>query len=150
MGNFCSGVTVVTAMGPRGPVGFTCQAFSSLSLEPPRIVLGVTRTSTSWPAIRDRARFCVNVLAQSQRSLSERFARSGGDKFTDVEWTESPGGSPRLAHAAAWIDCCLHTEYDGGDHHLVVGEVCRLDEPDAAREPLLYHRGRYARIAAFR
>ncbi|MGW0790542.1 flavin reductase family protein [Streptomyces sp. NPDC002911] len=148
MGNFCSGVTVVTAMGPRGPVGFTCQAFSSLSLDPPRIVLGVSRTSASWPAIRDRARFCVNVLAQSQRSLSERFARSGGDKFSDVEWAESPDGSPRLAGAAAWIDCRLHTEYDGGDHLMVVGEVCRLDEPDAAVEPLLFHRGRYARIAA--
>jgi 3-hydroxy-9,10-secoandrosta-1,3,5(10)-triene-9,17-dione monooxygenase reductase component len=131
-------------------VGFTCQAFSSLSLEPPRIVLGVSRTSTSWPAIRDRARFCVNVLAQSQSALSERFARSGGDKFTDVEWAESPDGSPRLAGAAAWIDCSLHTEYDGGDHLLVVGEVRRLDAPEAAQEPLLYHRGRYARIAALR
>ncbi|MFI7240313.1 flavin reductase family protein [Streptomyces cyaneofuscatus] len=149
MGNFCSGVTVVTALGPQGPVGFTCQAFSSLSLEPPRIVLGVSRTSTSWPAIRDRARFCVNVLAQSQRPLSERFARSGGDKFSGVEWTKSPEGSPRLAGAAAWIECRLHTEHDGGDHLIVVGDVCRLDEPDTTQAPLLYHRGRYARTAAF-
>ncbi|WP_223863498.1 MULTISPECIES: flavin reductase family protein [unclassified Streptomyces] len=147
MGHFCSGVTVVTAMGPEAPVGFTCQAFASLSLDPPRIVLGVSRTSTSWPAIRNRSWFCVNVLAQHQRSLSDQFARSGGDKFRNVEWAGSPNGSPRLAGAAAWIDCRLHTEYDGGDHLVVIADVSRLEASADPQAPLLYYRGRYTRIA---
>lgn len=147
MGQFCSGVTVVTAMGPTAPVGFTCQAFSSLSLDPPRIVLCVSRTSTSWPSIRSRGSFCVNVLAQQQHALSERFARSGGDKFRNVAWASSPDGAPRLAEATAWIDCQLHAEYDGGDHLVVIGDVSRLEAPTEPREPLLYYRGRYTRIA---
>ncbi|GAA4806394.1 flavin reductase family protein [Streptomyces ziwulingensis] len=147
MGQFCSGVTVVTAMGPEAPVGFTCQAFASLSLDPPRIVLGVSRSSTSWPVIRSGAEFCVNVLAQHQRALSDQFARSGGDKFRGVGWSGSPAGSPRLAGASAWIDCRPHAEYDGGDHLVVIGEVCRVETPAEPRPPLLYHRGRYARIA---
>jgi 3-hydroxy-9,10-secoandrosta-1,3,5(10)-triene-9,17-dione monooxygenase reductase component len=147
LGQFCSGVTVVTAMGPAGPVGFTCQSFSSLSLEPPRILLCVSRTSTSWPTVRNSASFCVNVLAQAQQPLSERFARSGGDKFQEIAWTPSPGGAPRLADAAAWIDCRLHTEYDGGDHLVVVAGVRRVDTPTEPRAPLLFYRGRYARLA---
>ncbi|AZS85290.1 flavin reductase family protein [Streptomyces griseoviridis] len=147
MGQFCSGVTVVTAMGPTGPVGFTCQAFSSLSLRPPRITLGVSRTSTSWPSIRDSVSFCVNVLAHSQHPLSERFARSGGDKFREVAWDPSPDGAPRLAGATAWIDCRLHAEHDGGDHLVVIGDVRRVEAPAEPREPLLYYRGRYTRVA---
>lgn len=146
MGQFCSGVTVVTAMGTTAPVGFTCQAFSSLSLDPPRILLGVSRTSTSWPVIRNGTFFCVNVLAQHQHVLSDRFARSGGDKFREVAWTPSPDGAPRLADATAWIDCRLHTEYDGGDHLVVIGNVRRLKAPAEPREPLLYYRGHYTRI----
>ncbi|GAA2287463.1 monooxygenase [Streptomyces ruber] len=147
MGQFCTGVTVVTTMGPTGPVGFTCQAFSSLSLDPPRIILCVSRTSASWPTIRDSGSFCVNVLAQQQQALSERFARSGGDKFRDVAWIPSPDGAPRLADATAWIDCGVHAEHDGGDHLVVIGDVLRLEAPAEPREPLLYHRGRYTRIA---
>lgn len=146
LGRFCSGVTVVTAMGPTSPAGFTCQAFSSLSLDPPRVLLCVSRTSTSWPAIRSSTSFCVNVLAQQQRSLCERFARSGGDKFEGVSWTASPDGAPRLDGAAAWIDCRVHTEHDGGDHLVVIGDVRRVEAPTDAPRPLLYYRGRYARI----
>lgn len=134
-------------MGPTTPVGFTCQSFSSLSLDPPRIVLCVSRTSTSWPSIRSRGAFCVNVLARHQQALSDRFARSGGDKFRDVAWTASPDGAPRLAGATAWIDCRLHAEYDGGDHLVVIGDVRRLESPAESPEPLVYYRGRYTRIA---
>ncbi|MFF8729185.1 flavin reductase family protein [Streptomyces sp. NPDC015171] len=146
MGHFCSGVTVVTGMGTEAPMGFTCQAFSSLSLDPPRVVLCVSRTSASWPAISGSGSFCVNVLAQQQRGLSDRFARSGGDKFHDVDWDLSPEGSPRLVGACAWIDCTVYAEHDGGDHLLVIGDVRRLVAPAEDRRPLLYHRGRYARL----
>ena len=153
MGHFCTGVTVVTGRGPRtpggqgAPTGFTCQAFSSLSLQPPRIVLCVSRSSSSWPVISAGGAFCVNVLAQHQHALSERFARSGGDKFADVDWSAAPSGSPRLTGASAWIDCRPHTELDGGDHLIVVGDVLRLGASPEAPAPLLYHRGRYTRTA---
>ncbi|MFI1359643.1 flavin reductase family protein [Streptomyces sp. NPDC020898] len=153
MGHFCTGVTVVTGRGPdtpRGPgtpMGFTCQSFSSLSLQPPRVVLCVSRTSSSWPVIRSSGTFCINVLAQHQHGLSERFAHSGGDKFAGVEWSAAPSGSPRLAGASAWIDCSLHAELDGGDHLIVVGDVHRLGASPDAPAPLLYHRGRYTRTA---
>ncbi len=146
LGRFCSGVTVITAMGPAGPVGFTCQSFASLSLDPPRIVLCVSLTSTSWPTVRACNAFCVNVLAQTQQPLSERFARSGGDKFHGVEWTPSPAGAPRLAGATAWIDCRPHAEYVGGDHLVVTADVRRVEAPAEPCEPLLFFRGRYTRL----
>ncbi|WP_190126575.1 flavin reductase family protein [Streptomyces inusitatus] len=147
LGNFCSGVTVVTAQSPDGPVGFTCQAFSSLSLDPPRVMLGVSRTSTTWPVISELRHFGVNILAEDQRRLSEGFARSGGDKFDGVPWDRSPGGSPLLAGASAWIECELNAEYPGGDHVIVVGDV-RWLRAGLSERPLLYHRGRYAGLRA--
>lgn len=146
LGHFCSGVTVVTAMGRAGPVGFTCQAFTSLSLRPPQVLLCPSLTSTTWPVISECGRFCVNVLAQSQSLLSERFAQSGGDKFHGVRWTASPHGSPRLTGALAWLDCEVHAEYDGGDHLIVRGDIRSLEAASAAR-PLLYYRGCYAGLA---
>ncbi|WP_280889126.1 flavin reductase family protein [Streptomyces sp. LBL] len=86
-------------MGPDGPVGFTCQAFSSLSLRPPRIVLCPSRTSTTWPIISARGSFCVNVLAENQRSLGIQFAQSGGDRFQGVSHGSSPPMDPRYWQA---------------------------------------------------
>ncbi|KOG91049.1 flavin reductase [Streptomyces varsoviensis] len=145
MGHFCSGITVVTAFGPDGPVGFTCQSFSSLSLRPPRVLLCPSRSSTTWPVISAAGRFCVNVLAAGQEGLSNGFARSGGDKFADVEWDLSPDGMPLLSGVAAWVDCELQAEYDGGDHLVVTADVHGLGVGGAAG-PLLYYRGKYARI----
>lgn len=142
LGHFCTGVVVVTALGER-PFGFTCQSFSSLSLEPPLVSFNPARTSTTWPRIRDLARFCVNVLAHDQDELSELFARQGVDRFAAVDWTPSPLGSPVLAEVSAWIDCELAAEYDGGDHTIVVGRVHGL-HANAHRHPLIFYRGRYA------
>jgi 3-hydroxy-9,10-secoandrosta-1,3,5(10)-triene-9,17-dione monooxygenase reductase component len=146
LGNFCSGITVITARGPDGPIGFTCQAFSSLSLRPPRVVLCASRSSTTWPLIRDSGTFCVNILGETQHALSDRFARSGGDKFQQVSWTLSPNGSPRLTGATAWLDCTLHSEHDGGDHVIATADVLWLDAPAGSESPLLYYQGGYARL----
>ncbi|GGZ92528.1 flavin reductase family protein [Streptomyces subrutilus] len=146
LGNFCSGMTVITAMGADGPVGFTCQAFSSLSLQPPQVILCPGRTSTTWPLIRAVGLFCVNVLAEDQAGLSRAFARSGGDKFAGVRWDSSPNGSPILSGAAAWLDCRVHAEYAGGDHTVVRADVRGLAASPGKR-PLLFHRGRYTRMA---
>jgi 3-hydroxy-9,10-secoandrosta-1,3,5(10)-triene-9,17-dione monooxygenase reductase component len=142
LGHFASGVTVVTALGPGGPVGFTCQSFSSLSLDPPLVTFAPSRTSTTWPLLRAAGRFCVNVLADDQRALSGQFARSGTDKFAGVDWVTSAHGSPVLDGVVAWIDAELAAEHDGGDHTIVVARVLDLGA-DASRTPLLFHRGGY-------
>ena len=147
LGHFVSGVTVVTAIGADGPVGFTCQSFSSLSLDPPLVAFAPARTSTTWPRLRDARRFCVNVLAEEQSDLSRQFARSGTDKYAGVSWAESPYGSPVLDGVVAWIDSELWAEYDGGDHTIVVARVLDLGA-DASRTPLLFHRGAYGLQAA--
>jgi len=142
LGHFASGVTVVTADTTNGPLGFTCQSFSSLSLDPPLVVFAPSRTSRTWPQLREIGRFCVNVLAEDQTRLSQTFARSGSDKFAGVRWTRSRHGSPVLEAVVAWIDGELWAEYDGGDHTLAVARVLDLGA-DPARRPLLFHRGAY-------
>ena len=142
LGHFASGVTVVTALTADGPAGFTCQSFSSLSLEPPLVAFAPARTSQTWPALRAIGRFCVNVLAEGQDAVSQNFAQSGGDKFAAVRWSPSAHGSPVLNDVVAWIDGELWAEYDGGDHSIVVARVLDLGA-DPERRPLLYHRGAY-------
>ena len=142
LGHFASGVTVVTAQGEEGPIGFTCQSFSSLSLDPPLIAIAPARTSRTWPRLRDLGRFCVNVLAEDQVELSVQFARSSADKFAGVSWRPSPLGQPVLEDVVAWIDCELWAEYDGGDHTIVAAAVLDLGE-DPALTPLVFHRGGY-------
>ncbi|MFI6784689.1 flavin reductase family protein [Micromonospora sp. NPDC050276] len=145
LGRFASGVVVITAVGPDGPVGLTCQSFVSLSLDPPLISVAVARTSRSWPKIRQVGTFGVNVLAEDQRGVSDAFARSGGDKFAAGEWSLDDHGVLLLVDACAWITCKLINEYDGGDHSIAVGAVLALQA--GAREPLVYHRSGYRRLA---
>jgi flavin reductase (DIM6/NTAB) family NADH-FMN oxidoreductase RutF len=142
LGHFASGVTVVTAMADGGPVGFTCQSFSSLSLDPPLVVFAPARSSRTWPRLREIGAFCVNVLAEDQQDVSRGFARSGVDRFAGVPWTPSPSGAPVLGGVVAWIDCTLWAEYDGGDHTLVAARVLDLGA-DSSRPPLVFHRGAY-------
>jgi 3-hydroxy-9,10-secoandrosta-1,3,5(10)-triene-9,17-dione monooxygenase reductase component len=142
LGHFASGVTVVTALPDDGPIGFTCQSFSSLSLDPPLVAFAPARTSRTWSLLREIGRFCINVLAEGQDDLSQRFARRGADKFDAVSWLPSPHGAPVLEGVVAWIDAELWAEYDGGDHTIAVARVLDLGaHPD--RRPLLYHRGSY-------
>lgn len=141
MGAFCSGVVVVTACGEE-PLGFTCQSFASLSLDPPLISFSPARSSSTWPRIREVGKFAVNVLAHDHADISGQFARSDTDKFAGIDWAPSPNGSPILAGVCAWIECTLWREYDGGDHTVVLGEVTGLDH-DQERNPLLYYRGAY-------
>ncbi|SNR76484.1 NADH-FMN oxidoreductase RutF, flavin reductase (DIM6/NTAB) family [Blastococcus mobilis] len=142
LGHFASGVTVLTAVTEEGPIGFTCQSFSSLSLDPPLIAFAPARTSQTWPRLREIGRFCVNVLAEGQDAVSQTFARPGTDRFAGVHWTPSVHGSPVLDDVVAWIDGELWAEYDGGDHTIVVARVLDLGaHPE--RRPLLFHRGSY-------
>lgn len=147
LGHFVTGIVVVTATGPDGPLGFTCQSFTSLSLDPPLISFAPARTSTTWPRIRAVGAFCVNVLATEHADVSSGFARSGVDKFAGVAWRPSPSGAPLLDGVSAWIDATLWAEHDGGDHTIAIGRVVDLGA-DASRLPLLYYRGQYTAAAA--
>ncbi|MEU9286387.1 flavin reductase family protein [Streptomyces sp. NPDC048275] len=148
LGNFATGVTVVTAPAAEaadGPAGFACQSFASLSLDPPLVCFMVGRTSTTWPRIARAGVFCVNILGAHQGELCRGFAVSGADKFAGVGYDAAPvSGSPRLAGAAAWIDCTIHAVHTGGDHLIVVGRVDALGASDADVAPLLFHKGRFA------
>ncbi|WP_326835306.1 flavin reductase family protein [Amycolatopsis rhabdoformis] len=146
LGHYASGVTVITGAAADGPVGFSCQSFSALSLDPPLVLILPGKGSTSWPKIQATGRFCVNVLAAEQEALCAGFARSGGDKFAGVEHTPGTLGAPRLAGACAWIDCEIGTVSEGGDHLVVLGRVHALDA-DPAKAPLIFHKGQYGKLA---
>ncbi|MDT7839272.1 flavin reductase family protein [Streptomyces justiciae] len=147
LGNFATGVAVVTspaAEGESGPAGFACQSFSSLSLDPPLVTFMVGRTSATWPRIARAGVFCVNVLAAHQGALCRGFAVSGADRFAGVAYDAAPcSGSPRLADTLAWIDCTIHAVHTGGDHLIVVGRVDALGTGDEDAAPLLFHKGRF-------
>ncbi|MET0456469.1 MAG: flavin reductase family protein [Mycobacterium sp.] len=142
LGHFCSGITVITTMGDDGPIGFTCQSFSSLSLDPPLVSFSPARTSTTWPKIRDVGSFAINVLADHHDGVSNGFARSGTDKFAGVTWAVGALGAPILDGVVAWAECRLWAEYDGGDHTIVAAEVLDL-HASSERRPLLYFQGGY-------
>lgn len=145
LGQFCTGVTIITTIDDGEPVGFACQSFAALSLEPPLVLFCPTKTSRSWAAIERSGIFCVNVLAEEQQSTCARFGSRDPDKFAGIDWTESPLGSPILTGSLAHIDCSLESVHDGGDHWVAFGRVSSLSEIREER-PLLFYRGQYTGI----
>lgn len=145
LGRFATGVTAITALDGAQPIGFACQSFSALSLDPPAVALFPARTSTTWPRIRAASKFCVNVLAADQEQVCRQLGRSGPDKFDGLDWTRSPNGSPLLDGSIAWIDCEFGAELDGGDHTIVIGHVTALGAGREA-DPLLFYRSGFERL----
>jgi len=143
LGHFCTGVTVITTMDEQRPVGFACQAFAALSLEPPLVLFCPSRSSLTWPVIARAGFFCANVLADGQQELARRFGASGGDKFAGVPWSPAPSGAPVLDGALTWVQCAVEAAHEAGDHYLVTGRVTGLG-PCRPGRPLLFYRGRYA------
>lgn len=142
LGQFATGVTVMTAVAEGAPEGFACQSFAALSLDPPMVLFCPGRHSRAWAAIEHSGRFCVNVLADHQRDVSSVFGSRGEDKFAGLTWFPSPGGSPVLDGALTWIDCTIEAVHPGGDHHVVIGRVQALGQLGHER-PLLFYRGAY-------
>ena len=141
LGHFATGVTVITAAGADGPVGFTIGSFVSVSLDPPLVGFLPQKTSTTWPPMEQAGAFCVNVLAAEQGELCWRFAKETDDKFAGVEWEPAPvTGAPRLAGAGAWIDCTIEAVSDAGDHIFVLGRVHDLAAGEG--DPQLFFRGK--------
>lgn len=146
MARFATGVTIVTALEEGKPVGFTCQSFVSLSLDPPLVALAPAKTSTSWPRIARAGSFCVNVLSTDQEAVCRGFAVSGGDKFAGVDWYPARrGGAPVIEGSLAWVDCELELVHDAGDHELVIGRVLDLGVGDGL--PLLFYNSGFAGLA---
>ncbi|SDQ70093.1 flavin reductase family protein [Thermostaphylospora chromogena] len=142
LGRFCTGVTVVTSLYEGKPVGFTCQSFCALSLEPPLVLLCLQKTSTTWPKIRRSGRLAINVLGEHQQAIGRRFGRTGIDRFAGVEWRPSPAGMPLLSGTLAWLECRLTEEIDAGDHTIAVAAVDELGT-GPAQQPLLFFQGRF-------
>ncbi|TFC80560.1 flavin reductase [Cryobacterium sp. TMS1-20-1] len=142
LGQWPSGVVVVTGMVDNEPIGMSCNSFSSVSLDPPLVGIFVASTSSTWPGIRDSGSFTINVLASHHEELSRNFSRRGVDRFRDVLWSRRPSG-PALDEAVAWIECELFAELETGDHTLALGRVTAIEMQDGL-EPLIFHRGQYS------
>lgn len=143
MGAFATGVTVVTGMGVGGePVGFACQSFASVSLEPPLVLFCADHKGRSWPAIRDSGRFCVNVLAEDQADLCARFGSSRGRKYDGLDWDLSHWGTPSLRDVLMRVHAEVYDVHVAGDHDVVIGRVLGLETVTEER-PMLFFRGRF-------
>ncbi|MFV8160986.1 3-hydroxy-9,10-secoandrosta-1,3,5(10)-triene-9,17-dione monooxygenase reductase subunit [Mycobacterium sp. 134] len=147
LGRFCTGITVVTTVDQGTPVGFTCQSFAALSLDPPLVLFCPTKRSGAWHAIHASGHFCINVLSEKQENVSAKFGSRTPDKFGGIQWRPSRSGSPILADALAFIDCTVYAVHEGGDHFVVYGAVQELWESgESDVRPLLFYRGAYAGI----
>lgn len=145
MGHFATGVTVITTKDATGkPFGLTANAFSSLSLEPPLVLICVDKKVDCYACFEESKVFAVNFLSEEQEYLSRRFATKGIEKFEGVTYQIGECGVPVLEGAIGYIECKLASGYDGGDHTIYVGEVqCASAAGD---RPLLFFKGQYYRL----
>jgi flavin reductase (DIM6/NTAB) family NADH-FMN oxidoreductase RutF len=146
LGRFASSVTVVTSKGTDGEVrGITVSAFSSLSLNPPLILVCIDNRSSLIEHLKEGQAFAVNILCQEQEFHSRRFASKEANRFEGIGYREGVTGSPVLDNALAVLECNVVNTHPGGDHTIVVGQVeaTSLNE----QKPLLYFRGGYSQLA---
>lgn len=146
MGCFATGITIVTALDAEGtPVGLTANSFTSVSLEPPLLLVCIANTAGTAPVLRDAVHFGVNVLQIGQQPTSNRFASRGEDRFANQPWAPGETGVPLLGSSLVSFECQLESLHEAGDHFILVGRVVRAQfEPH--RDPLLYFRGKYRRL----
>jgi 4-nitrophenol 2-monooxygenase / 4-nitrocatechol 4-monooxygenase, reductase component len=146
LGHFATGVTILTTCDADArPTGLTASAFSSVSLDPPLVLICVDHKSQSYPSLRDRGCFAVNILSVDQQAISRRCASSRLDKFDEVPHRISDLGLPLIEGAIAQLECTTVSTHVEGDHTIFVGRVERASV--GAGEPLLYFRGQYDRLA---
>lgn len=141
-GTFMTGVTVVTTCDNDGALrGFTANSFTSVSLDPPLLLVCLNKSSASCQAFSESNGFAVNILAESQKEVSGVFASRRPDKFENIDWTTSKKGNPIIAGSMAWFDCARQQVIDAGDHVMLLGRVESYAHGDA--NPLGYARGGY-------
>jgi flavin reductase (DIM6/NTAB) family NADH-FMN oxidoreductase RutF len=145
-GHYATGVTIITARGAADePVGMTVNSFSSLSLDPPLLLWSLSRNSANFSTFHDATHFAVHVLGTDQSVLARQFATRDINRFLGVTTTACASGVPRLGDYHACFECETHARYEGGDHTIIVGRVLEVDERPG--DPLLFYRGRFAKIA---
>ena len=146
LGCFATGVTVVTCFDGDGqPFGFTANSFTSVSLEPPLLLVCVNRSASCAGVLTSARHFAVNVLQTGQQPASIRFATRDEDRFGVGDWTAGEFGAPVLMDSLGVFECERDSVHDGGDHHILIGRVLKAGF-DARLDPLLYFRGRYRRL----
>jgi flavin reductase (DIM6/NTAB) family NADH-FMN oxidoreductase RutF len=145
MGHFATGVTIITTFNKDGQMhGLTANAFTSVSLEPPLLLISVDKKAESYPAFEESKVFTVNILADEQEALSRKFAVSGGNKFEGVAYRRGANGAAILDGTLAYIECTLYAAYEGGDHSLYLGEIQEAEVREG--KPLVFYRGGYRAI----
>ena len=145
LGNFATGVTVITARGPDGTnVGVTASSFNSLSIDPPLVLWSSIKEARSCAIFEASTHFAVNILAADQMDMSNHFARQQEDKFATVEFEEGIAGAPIFPHCAGRFQCETYNKVDGGDHWIFIGKVVAFD--DFGRAPLCFHQGSYSML----
>lgn len=148
VGCFATGVTIVTTVDAEGdPVGLTANSFSSLSLDPPMVLFCLDRNVVSFEAFHSNRHFAVNILSAAQEEMSRRFAKSGPEKWSGVEFETHETGCPILGGCIANLECDIDSVYEGGDHVIIIGRVVSIARADGADNPLTFFRGRYGTVS---
>ncbi len=144
MGHFATGVTVVTTDGVAGSHGLTANAVSSLSLDPPLVLVAVEKRAHSLEYLRQNRCFAINILRLEQEDISRRFATPGPKDFTGLSTTTATTAAPILADCLAFVDCQVVDILPGGDHDIFIGEIMAGELRDG--DPLLYYAAAYRRL----
>jgi flavin reductase (DIM6/NTAB) family NADH-FMN oxidoreductase RutF len=146
LGSFATGVTVVTCVDRDGqPFGLTVNSFTSVSLDPPLLLVCISRRTRCSPELAAAPHFAVNVLQTGQQPASIRFSTKDEDRFGATPWATGETGAPLLMDSLAVFECERHSLHDGGDHDILLGRVIRASF-DPNMDPLLYFRGSYRRL----
>ena len=146
LGCFATGVTVVTCVDDEGaPAGLTVNSFTSVSLEPPLLLVCLHKEAASAAPLVAASHFAINVLQTEQQPASITFSTRVEDRFGRTPWSRGEAGAPILEESLCVFECERYAVYDGGDHHILVGKVVKASF-DAGVDPLLYFRGSYRRL----
>src|SRR5437016_6604931 len=145
LGHFPTGVTVITTKDTTGsPFGLTANAFTSLSLNPPLILICVDKGAQCYSCFVESNVFTVNFLHEDQEEISRRFATKGADKFAGLKWQPGSNGAAIIDGVMGYVECKITESHDGGDHTIVVGEI--VNASAKGERPLLFFKGKYQRL----
>lgn len=146
LGQFATGVTVVTTRDANGPLAMTANSFASVSLDPPLVLWSPARASRRCASFAAAGHSSIHILRDTQREMALQLARDGRD-FAGIDWDPGDGGTPLITGCLARLDLTPHAQHDGGDHLILVGRVVRTVSGDGV--PLVFAQGRYGRPAPF-
>lgn len=143
LGQFATGVTVVTTRGPDGPMAIVANSFASVSLDPPLVLWSPAKSSRRFPIFAEAKHYAIHVLTEAQKDYCNRFGKNGGD-FDGLDWVEGARGVPLLDGSMARFECTLEASHDAGDHVILVGRVTAAQLGTGT--PLLFSAGNYGRF----